>query len=138
MSEVFSFAESGSETIENFNARLAQYCADNPVVNVDVSVLGDEIVLSLMETCDTPFALTQALQPFVHITECGGLEAKLMKLHTEIRDSIVADARDSGEKIVAEDISILKTTLHPYSTDASKGFSVIILNAYQIELDGDE
>ncbi len=138
MSEVFSFSESGSETLDDFNGRLAQYCADNPVVNVDVSVLGDEVFLSLMETCDTPFALTQALQPFVGIVEPGGLEAVITKNHEEIRDSIVNEAKANGEKLDVEDISILKTTLHPFTDGAKKGFSVIILNAYQIELEDEQ
>ncbi len=55
--EAFAFnPKLGTETLEAFNLRVSTFCADNPVVLVNPSVVGGTLVLSLTEAADVDIA----------------------------------------------------------------------------------
>ncbi len=139
MSEVFSFSAGGTETIAAFNVRIGQFCADNPVVAVQVSMRGDEILLSLMEDHDTPFPIPNAVQPFVKLVEPeGSLENIVTNEHMQIRTAVIKRVRSGGGQMDFDDVSILQTTFHSLYSEPNRGFLVSILNLYDIPQQGDD
>lgn len=67
MSEImFYFGQGGTETLEAFNARLAQFCSDNAIVDIDAKpAFKDGISVALTEADDMMFMLTRCVQPIV-------------------------------------------------------------------------
>lgn len=97
--EVFSLnVDSGAETVEAFNKRLADFCGDveAPVINVTPSGIGAALVISLAVPEDIPMPFPAMLLPIVrpvtHAEVGGGLETTLSGFAEEIRSNLPASA----------------------------------------------
>lgn len=87
MARVFHF-HPDNEKLDDFNARLADYCQDNDVVNLQVSCTGSGLMLSTTEPEDTGMTPPLVLLPVVYAyapAEAKRLEQMMNAYMDEIR-----------------------------------------------------
>ncbi len=124
MSEIFSYHPKGGESLEAFNARIAQFCSDNPTVDMRIATYGEGgIALSLIEDADVPFPMIAALQPVVLWLD----EKRAVALEREV---------SAYQKRLIEqqsDLSVLRTDV--FETAANAVYVVILLHIYDLAQD---
>ena len=74
------------ETLEQFNERVAAYCAENPVVDANVSMLGPSLLVSLTHADDVDANLGHVICPVIY--EADGLDDELEDKLTKLLDTI--------------------------------------------------
>lgn len=127
MSEIFSYHPKGGESLEAFNARIAQFCSDNPTVDLRIAPYGEGgIALSLIEDADVPFPMIAALQPVVLWLD----EKRAIALEREV---------SAYQKRLVDqqpDLSVLRTDV--FATTGNAAYVVILLHIYDIAQEGDD
>ncbi len=129
--EIFTWMPGSPETIEEFNARVAEFClAENSnVVDVASALAGPAILLSLTQAEDLVLVSPMVLLPIVVLldkTDIPRLEAKL----TEICDVIKGTVAGDGDPWVP-------VTVRAHVADASwAGYAVVLVNIASLEEEG--
>ncbi len=125
MSELFSYHPKGAETLEAFNGRLAQFCSEGAVVDVDISLgPGPIISLSMVEPDDIAVEVAMAVQPIIVLLETNvlpTLESYLADVYRRLEDAADKEGR-------SETFSIIRTRIHPMASDPNRGYAVILAN----------
>ncbi len=135
MSEFFSFTLGGVETIDQFNARVAQFCRENIVVDVFPSCSGQTLALSLTEPDDLPFPLPFAYQPYVLVAnkaDMPSLEKQLDAVSGKLIESIAA-ANDLDE----EDLNVTRTMLISMPGEVDQTFIMMLVVIGAVEASGE-
>ncbi len=125
MSEIFSYHPEGGETLEAFNARIAQFCSDNATVDLDASSFLDEgLALSLVEAEDLQFMLTRALQPVVMLLD----KKQAITLERVVGDyqKRLMESRQDSAIIRTKVVSLSKVV-----------YVIILLHVYDLEIPAD-
>ncbi len=135
MSEFFSFTLGGVETLDQFNARVAQFCRENIVVDVFPSCSGQTLALSLTEPEDLPFPLPFAYQPYVLVAskaDMPSLEKQLGDVCDKLIESVAA-ASDLDE----DDLNVTRTMLISMPGNVDQTFIMMLLVIGTVETSGE-
>jgi hypothetical protein len=130
--EVFAWnPKAQNEGIDDFNGRLAAFCVDNPVIDITVSTLGPAICLSLTLAEDADIDSAMAIVPKVMVIG----DAQMLALEKTVGDELAAiTATDSDDAPALP----FKVTLHDCMGVSSMHYAVILINAGEIEVDGED
>jgi hypothetical protein len=123
--EVFSYnPDAKNESLEDFNGRLGEFCADNPVVDIQISTMGRGIFFGLTLAEDAEIQSLVAIIPNVVI-----LDAKQQLVPEKAVGEIIAAiaATDSDDNPAIP----FKATLHQAQ---DVGYAVILVNGGEIDL----
>lgn len=129
--EVFTFSPHSTESLADFNSRIADFCLEseeNPVVGVVSSLAGRTLVVSLSQMEDLPFVPPMAVlvvATMVEPTDAGGMENKL----TEVLETIKAMNTDDTPRIPVE--------VRMHTDNDGYGYALILINVGAIEESGD-
>ena len=111
--EIFAWnPAAGAESIDAFNARVAEVCRseDTAVVDTEPSLAGDTLVLSLTEAGDLPVQLPLAILPIVRVLT-PKQQLEMEKTLLEMREQIDAKLGEQ-ESIVKMSVRAGPTTAY--------------------------
>lgn len=106
--EIFAWnPAAGAETIDAFNDRVAEVCRsdDGAVVDVEPSLAGSSLVLSLTEADDLPVAMPLAVLPVVKLLTAKSmlpLEKTLLDLREEVELKLSNDEQIVKVKVLSD------------------------------------
>jgi hypothetical protein len=105
--EIFAWnPAAGAETIDSFNDRVAEVCRsdEGAVVDVEPSLAGSSLVLSLTEADDLPVAMPLAVLPVVKLLTTKGMLA-LEKTLLDLREEVELKLSDEEQIVKVKVIS---------------------------------
>lgn len=121
--KVFHFSPSNArrETIQAFNQRVADFCAENDVVIVQSSAAHDGVALSLTTPDDLPMVPPVVLQPMV-IPVQGADLANLEQIANSFIGQVAAASTDEDPRLPAQ-VQLVMRTDQP-----AAGYLVVLVN----------
>jgi hypothetical protein len=134
MSEQFTHTPGGAETIDQFNARVAQFCRDNQVVNVVPSVSGRTLLLTLAEQDDVPFPMPIVYQPHTVIAREPDM-ATLEKSIEVIKEKLQEAVKQSFE--LEELPLVTMVQLHPMPSEPSSCYILMLVAIGYVEMEAE-
>jgi hypothetical protein len=119
--EIFAWnPAAGAESIDAFNARVAEVCRDEEaaVVDVEPSMAGEALVLSLTESSDLPVAMPLAILPVVVLIPANR--------RLEMEKALI-EAKEAIEQRLSEEEQVIKVRILSDSDPQSACFAVFIV-----------
>jgi hypothetical protein len=119
--EIFAWnPAAGAESIDAFNARVAEVCRDEEaaVVDVEPSMAGEALVLSLTESSDLPVAMPLAILPVVALIPANR--------RLELEKALI-EAREAIERRLSDEEQVIKVRILSDSDPQSVCFAVFIV-----------
>ena len=131
--KVFHYSPSNArkETIQAFNQRLADFCAENDAVVIQATAAHDGIALSMTTPDDLPMVPPVVLQPMV-IPVQGADFANLEQIANNFVAQVAATSTDEEPRLPAQ-VQVVMRTDQP-----AAGYLVVLVNIGLLEDDGDD